>query len=401
MKTTAAEQDGNPARLTGGAVIAALIGAALILMLAWIWGWQQALGRLDPALAVPWLMPVSLWLAWQWRDMTPTALLQRWALFLVSLTGAQAALAWIWTDGPMADVVAQLAVMALASVAVAIISFGAARIMQRGLGWRLGVAAMLLPLGFVTGHALLARLYQPVPAKADAPTALVMTGLPLRWSGSGDFTAILSGASTDDPALLQLEALGPLKLVDSLTVDAINRTSTIVLLHPRAMAPQDLAAVDRHVRSGGRAVILADALSSWLAPHALGDTRNPPITSLLTPLMDHWGITLNAVPHGEGGEVRIAPQGRRMTLLSAGRFSEAPRHCTAFGGRRVLRCAIGGGEAWLVGDADLLQAALWQGPAMKAPHLIKSDVFPWLAGNIWGEGTGDSLLRPLWMALRS
>ena len=110
---------------------------------------------------------------------------------------------------------------------------------------------------------LLAALYRPAAASADAPAATMLTGLPLRWSGSGDIAAIISDGAEDDPALVRLEAMGPVSLVDSLVDHVPPPGGTLLIAHPRALAPQELVAIDAFVRGGGKAVMLADALSGW------------------------------------------------------------------------------------------------------------------------------------------
>src|SRR3546814_4879137 len=116
----------------------------------------------------------------------------------------------------------------------------------------------------------------------------------------------------------------------------------------------DLVAIDAFVRGGGRAVVLADALSGWPARHPLGDPRNPPVTSLLTPLLQHWGLVLAAAPSADHEIQPVDVEGFRLRLVSAGRFARSSSQCQAFAGHNILRCPIGEGEAWLVGDAHLL-----------------------------------------------
>src|SRR3546814_20851510 len=116
----------------------------------------------------------------------------------------------------------------------------------------------------------------------------MLTSLPRRWAQGDDMAAMISQGADEDPALLRLEAAGPVQLVDSLADHVPPSGAALLLAHPPALAPRDLVAVDAFVRGGGRAVILADALSGWPARHPLGDPRNPPVTSLLTPLLDPW-----------------------------------------------------------------------------------------------------------------
>jgi len=196
--------------------------------------------------------------------------------------------------------------------------------------------------------------------------------------------------------LRRIEAAGPVRLVDSLIDHPPAPGGALLLAHPRALAPRELVAVDAFVRGGGRAVILADALSGWPARRPLGDPRNPPVTSLLTPLLDHWGVTLGAAPADEGRPLAADVGGARLRLFSAGRFERFPAACRAYAGRRVVHCRIGDGEAWLVGDADLLFAPLWRAAPGWAAHLRRADTMEWLTARLWPDAP-RAILRPIWI----
>ena len=158
------------------------------------------------------------------------------------------------------------------------------------------------------------------------------------------------------------------------------------------------------MRAGGRAVILADGLSSWPPPHALGDPRNPPVTSLLTPLLDHWGIRLDAPVPGSATStaVTVVHLGNRLVLHSPGHFSQLPDNCGGAGwlpdgAPTIATCQIGRGTAVLLSDADFLFDPLWRPEPLWAAHLRPSDNIEWLAEQLsdprqrsyWG-------LRPTW-----
>jgi hypothetical protein len=337
-----------------------------------------------------------LLLAW-WQRRAPTAARRRAMLAaLLAIAVSQALLAWLlagsaaWGQG---------ALVLAAGAAAAWLSDA---LVQRH-AWprpvRAVIAAMALGGWFVAGHTLLARLYLPAAPAANAPVVTMLTGLPLRWS-DGDMTAMIATGAQEDPALARIEAAGPVRLVDSLADHVPPPGGTLLLAHPRALAPRDLVAVDAFVRGGGRAVILADALSGWPARHPLGDPRNPPVTSLLTPLLDHWGITLGAAPVGEAAARNYDVDGARLRLFSAGRFERLPPTCTAFAGGRVAHCPIGAGEAWLVGDADLLFAPLWRPAVPGADHLRRADTMEWLDARLRGAAAGSAALRPLWIRAR-
>lgn len=371
----------------------ALAAAALILALTWFAGGQALLGRIDPALAVPSLLPSLLLLAgWQRAE---AAAPRRRTLFLTLaiLAAAQASLGSILA-GSAAWL--QLVLTLVAGAAAGILADGLVQWRARAkiLPWLAGL--VLTVSWFGAGHVLLATLYRPAAASAGAPAVVMLTGLPLRWSGSGDFASMISAGTADDPALARIEAAGPVLLVDSLVDPVPPSGAALLVAHPRALAPRELVAIDLFVRGGGRAVVLADALSGWPSAYPLGDPRNPPVTSLLIPLLDHWGVSLAAAPTGQQETQPVDVDGARLNLFSAGRFERLPLTCRAFAGRRVAHCRIGEGDVWLVGDADLIFAPLWRPPVPAAAHLRQADTMEWLSARLW-PGAERALLHPLWI----
>ncbi|MCW5645870.1 MAG: hypothetical protein KIT23_01265 [Sphingopyxis sp.] len=365
----------------------------LATLLAWLGGGQAQLGRIDPALALPVLFPpLVLLAAWCRHD---DAVVRRRTLIAASsaIVLAQAALGLVLAG--------QLAWLQLALIAAGGLAAGALAellMCRRPRWWMLTwLAAALVAAGwFAASHALLGRLYRPALAPPGASVATVLTGLPLRWSGEADMAAIIAGKRADDPALVRLEAAGPLRLVDSLVDRGPPPGGTLLLAHPRALAPQELVAIDSFVRGGGKAVILADALSGWPAAHPIGDPRNPPVTSLLTPLLDHWGVTLAAANPDAPMLVAADVDAARLLLASAGRFERLPAACRDYADRHVARCPIGKGEVWLVGDADLLFAPLWAPPVAGAEHLRPADTMAWMAARLW-PGAGVAPFHPVWI----
>src|SRR3546814_12310890 len=91
--------------------------------------------------------------------------------------------------------------------------------------------------------------------------------------------------------------------------------------------------------------LLADALSGWPVRHPLGDPRNPPVTSLLTPLLGHWGMVLGAAPLGERAAQGFDVAGRRLRLFTARRLETLPAACRPFSGGRLAHCPTGKGAA--------------------------------------------------------
>nr|WP_243853935.1 GldG family protein [Sphingopyxis panaciterrae] len=366
----------------------------MTIALGWFAGGQYWLDRIDPALALPLLAPPMLLLGWWQRG---AAVRDRRRCILIAaaiLLSAQALLAFGLAGSP------GWAQLLLILIAVAAAAFAADALVQwRAKGRAIRLFAVLgFALGwFAAGHGLLSWLYRPAVAAADAPSVTMLTGLPLRWTAGGDIAAMIAEGAADDPALARLEAAGPVALVDSIVDHVPPRGGALLLAHPRALAPRELVAIDTFVRRGGRAVILADALSGWPARYPLGDPRNPPVTSLLTPLLDHWGIVLGAAPARETGARVVDVDGARLRLFSAGRFVRLPPPCLSYADRRVAACPVGAGKVWIVGDADLLFAPLWQPLVRGASHLRRADTMDWLAARLWDDAANRAVLRPLWM----
>lgn len=375
-------------------VLRPVAAAALAVVLAWGVGGQARLGRIDPALALP-LLPLALLpLAWLLRRDPAAGRRRAAAIFVGALFVSQLALAWALARQAAW---AQAALTAAAAAAGLLLADALVQWRRPGSALRAVLALSFLVAGFAGGHALLARLYQvPSPAPAPSSPVVMMTALPLRWSPDGGMTEWIARGAPDDPALARIAAAGPTRLVDSLADSPARPGERLLLAHPPALAPRELVAIDAFVRGGGRAVILADALSDWPAPHAVGDPRNPPVTSLLTPMLDHWGVTLAGVPADARLPLAVDEAGYRLRLFSAGRFDRWPATCRAVAAAHILHCRIGAGDVWLVGDADLLFAPLWRAAPGWAAHLRRADTMEWLDARLRG-GDARGWLRPIWV----
>lgn len=380
-----------------GPVLRALAVAILIIGLGWTLGGQALLGRIDPALPVP-LLAVPMLVLALWQRHEPAPIRRHTALLaLASVAGVQALLAYSFAGS------AGWPQLALVMFAGALAAFAADRVVQWRPAFRLlpWLAGLLLAVGwFGAGHGLLAALYRPAVAPAGSPAVTILTGLPLRWPGGSDMAAMIAEGMQDDPALARIEAAGPVSLVDSLVDHVPPPGGALLLAHPRALAPRELVAIDAFVRGGGRAVVLADALSGWPTRHPLGDPRNPPVTSLLTPLLDHWGIVLGAASADEIAPQAVDVGATRLNLFSAGRFVRLSQQCRAYAQHSILQCRVGAGEVWLIGDADLLFAPLWQPLVPGADHLRQADTMEWLTVRLW-PGAGERLFHPLWIRSRT
>lgn len=301
----------------------------------------------------PWLLLVAALLAarggWRSRFLFYAAALG------VAAAGETILLLSLGAGNPFPEMLRGLAGGAgIAVLADAVVQLG--RRLAGRLGAALGFAA--LAASFAAAGAL-----RPYEALVLGPTAgeragarpplLLMTALPLVWGEGGAFDP----NSRPDPAFTLLEREFEIRPIDAIEPQALAGARLMLLAQPRLLAPEELVALDAWVREGGRALILTDPRLGHAGPWRPGDVRRPPDRGLLGPLLDHWGIRLEA-PGGEGSSERYVG-GRRLLLHSSGSFVAQGPACRVAADPALARCRIGGGEAMLVADADLLAQPLW------------------------------------------
>ncbi|MFM6854539.1 MAG: Gldg family protein, partial [Sphingopyxis sp.] len=246
---------------------------------------------------------------------------------------------------------------------------GHARGAARGWPLRL-MRALMVPGLAVAGQWLgWALVLPPLYASAAASPRVrvaVMTALPMDMAGATP-GAVLRGDAWQSPIMAMLRAQYAVRPVDAVDAALLAQSDVILLAHPAALPPQQLVAIDAWVRAGGAAVVLADPLSHWPPVHPLGDPRNPPITSLLTPLLAHWGLVLDAPQGLVPRMTQVVVDGQRLRLFSAGQWRLTGPQCAIVpvvpaAVHTVAECRIGRGRALLVADADWLHPA-WRHPA--------------------------------------
>ena len=120
------------------------------------------------------------------------------------------------------------------------------------------------------------------------------------------------------------------------------------MAQPRAQPAEDLVALDRWVRGGGRVLLLADPMLEWPSERPLGDPLRPPPMFMDTGLLGHWGLRLDAPD--ERGPKTAKLGGYRISTVSPGPLSGS---CRISADRLVAHCRLGQGRATIVADADL------------------------------------------------
>ena len=201
---------------------------------------------------------------------------------------------------------------------------------------------------------------------------MLMSALPLVWGEKGPFDPGSKPAAAYE-ALSHEFRIRPLDVLDEKNLDS---GRLLLLAQPRALAPEELVALDAWVRRGGRALILTDPRLAWPSELPLGDIRRPPPIGLLDPLLTHWGLRLEPGP--ERTVVRQLGLGgvpRRLVMAAPGSFVAGGGDCRVDAIREIARCRIGAGRAMLLADADMMHDDLWVGPVSRGTerHARTSD----------------------------
>jgi ABC-type uncharacterized transport system len=185
----------------------------------------------------------------------------------------------------------------------------------------------------------------------------VMSALPLFWR-EGDVADALAPGEQRAPIIQALAADFRVTPLDILSAATLRPFKLLMLAQPRTLSPEELAAVDIWVRSGGRLVVFADPLLGWPSRYPFGDRRRAPPVTLLDPLFGHWGLAMTAAADEPGLAVVRALNGTRVATQSVGRWTVQGNACTIRDNGFRARCRIGKGVADLVADADLLDLDL-------------------------------------------
>lgn len=225
------------------------------------------------------------------------------------------------------------------------------------------VAGMLGSIGIfcaIAGNyplSLAGSMFAPHPHDAQRLRVGVVSALPIFWREGASPKELIARAGNQTFVKASTLDLQP---VDHLDAAKLAHFERMLLVQPRLLQPGELVALDGWVRGGGRLVILADPLLMWPMDLSMGDTRRPPLTSLLDPLLSHWGLRLEPVT-GEGAQVerRRLANGAVVLLAGASKFTPTGRGCSVRERGLMAVCRLGQGQARLIADADLIDDRLW------------------------------------------
>lgn len=194
------------------------------------------------------------------------------------------------------------------------------------------------------------------PIIPDMPRQRIalMSSLPLVYGAGVDMAGVIAGKADPHPLHSALAAAHDLVIPDALDARSLEAVRLAILVQPRALGPQEFVALDTFVRDGGRLLLFVDPKLEW--PHGSGlvDPQGPLRTSLMSPLLKHWGIELM----NPGVESRRGGKSGAL-LVHPGQFGVLPGNsgdarCRVDPEALVARCRVGDGRAILVADADLL-----------------------------------------------
>ena len=185
---------------------------------------------------------------------------------------------------------------------------------------------------------------EAVPAEAVKPTIHVLTSLPLLFDeGFG-----LGPAKGEAAAFLREHyTLKPIDLPSQLPKGAV-----LLAAQPRALPAEELVALDKWVRDGGKLLLLADPLLEWKSERAFGDRLRPPVSFADTGLLANWGLRLDA-PDARG--LRHFPnEMANVDTLSPGKLVKVGGPCSDDAEGISASCSLGQGEVFIIADADWL-----------------------------------------------
>ena len=183
----------------------------------------------------------------------------------------------------------------------------------------------------------------PAPSPTgQRPTLLLLTSLPLVF---GETFGLQGGSA----ALTRLEGRYLVRPISVADEASLKHAKILLAAHPYAQPAEDLVALDRWVRGGGRLLLLADPMLEWHSERPLGDALRPPPGFADTGLLAHWKMRLD-VPD-EPGPVERTIGRHTVQFGSPGRLVG---RCPVEAGGVIAHCAVGRGKVTIIADADFL-----------------------------------------------
>ena len=231
--------------------------------------------------------------------------------------------------------------------AIGAVAFAAGRAATRIA--RPGVRRLALALLALAG--LLFPFQHWVQHERTDISVAVVSSLPLGIGAGPD-------AARAAPLMESLRSAFDVRLLDTVPANGPG-TDRLLLAQPRALTPGELVAIDAWVRRGGVAVVLDDPTLDWPSERPLADPAGPQRTSVLDPLMAHWGLRLELPEPGQETPRTLDWRGGTLRLPSPGFFSTVAPNCVSGAQAFTARCGVGRGRVLAMADADWLDPGRW------------------------------------------
>lgn len=213
----------------------------------------------------------------------------------------------------------------------------------------------------------------PAAASHDDPAPAQPLGLmgtiPVFWGEAAGVEDLIGGTAEAHWAkaeLGELYDLQPLDYLDAATLEGFDR---LLLAQPRALSGEENVALDAWVRSGGQVLLFADPMMTGHSRFAIGDRRRPMDVTLLSPILAHWGLTMEFSPDAAPGPQTVGEGEAALPVNLPGRFTLAETApCILAADAVIAVCALGAGRATVVADAAMLDL---HEPDPAAPAALK------------------------------
>ena len=342
-----------------GGLLLSLIAAGGVLVLG-LAGATLRTGRLDP---LDWLFPPMFALAgltlWPGRGGQAISWARLGAIWAVIALPPLLFIGWAGFRAPVAGMILLACSLGLAAVGL--------RMSQRfSLAKRFAVASGMIVAALLIPRLMDDGLRDLAAPDAPRPTVAVLSALPLQGMPMGATQGLPAAESIGlrSPIWAALEEQVDLRALDAVDEKTLAGVGRILLAQPRALSPVELVRLDAWLRRGGEAVILADPLLQWPDPRPLAHPMRAPLTSLLDPLLTHWGLRLEPAEISVGDKSvrrRALESGAMVQLAAASRFTKFGNSgsCVLSDEGLIATCRIGAGRARLMADADWINDAYW------------------------------------------
>jgi hypothetical protein len=184
----------------------------------------------------------------------------------------------------------------------------------------------------------------------------LMTTLPIYWPEAQGVRELLQTDNKPSQARQVLETRFDLEPLDTVEGENLRGYDRLMLAQPRVLSPAENVALDRWVREGGRLLLFADPMLTHHSHFAIGDKRRAQDVILLSPILTHWGLSLNFDPGQPDAERTVDAAGLAVPVALPGKLVVLPGGtCEIIGEGVLARCPLGEGRVTVLSDAAVLE----------------------------------------------